>query len=281
MRPRHKKILFISGLFLLFYFAFIKNVEEEQETRTFKKEQNHYRLVIGVESKPENFELRKTLREKAWVRYAREKYPEVLIKFVLKFPEDRSLLEQTRQEDDLIWTMDGGAFKTLTFFNWVTNMEDNNDKSFDWVMKTSEHTWVNIDLIMEELDTLYPNKKHVWGRFLKNGKRLKTPGSLYSDFDFSADKYPKYPSGTGYIISPDLVRWMSEQWESGWFWNWTNDDAGVGIYICGIFPKMTEDPRFLVSGVCKSPALLSFPHTSTSMASTQANYEKCQNPCKC
>eukprot|EP01120_Amphizonella_sp_Union-15-10_P008008 TRINITY_DN2792_c0_g1_i1.p1 TRINITY_DN2792_c0_g1~~TRINITY_DN2792_c0_g1_i1.p1 ORF type:complete len:294 (-),score=40.56 TRINITY_DN2792_c0_g1_i1:39-920(-) len=293
MRPVYQTIIFLSSLTLLFYYTFHNDPQPEtQEITTIttnalitKQAKNSdlpkYRVVIAITSQPGNYELRRILREKSWVRYAREKYPEVLVKFLIKYTSDQSIIDQTKYEDDIIWTMDGGSFQILTFFNWVNNMEDNYDKQFDWVMKISENSWINIDLVYKELGTLSPRTKHVWGRFFKNNKRVDAVEDSHSDLDWSASFYPKYPSGTGYAISLDLVRWLSEQWEGGWFWNWKNDDAGIGIYLAALFPDMTTDPRFTPFDSCENHSLLLFPQNSDAMVTSQSNWEKCQNPCQC
>jgi len=257
-----------------------------------KSQHRHYRIVIGITSAPANLQHRNTMRRDSWLAKTKAKYPNILWRFLIgnssSDTQTTAIQEEMKQEGDILWLnfmvekYTNMTMKLMTWFQWLAYHANNyEDFSFDWVMKTCDDTWVNINSIYNELENMAP-VKCVWGYILVNGPTLKIVGHRNSDFEFVASVYPPYPSGAGYLLSNDIAFWLALQWEEGWLWTWANDDAGLGIYLSGNNPTMKHDPRFDHWGLCTFQETLMFHSVGVAeMISSEINWNMCKNPCKC
>ncbi|KAJ4792706.1 Hexosyltransferase [Rhynchospora pubera] len=153
------------------------------------------RLLIGVLTLPGNYERRNLVR--LAYGFQPEHSGHVDVKFVfcnVTKEEDIVLvaLEIMKYDDIIILdcaeNMDGG--KTYTYFSSLPKIFD--DEPYDYVMKTDDDTYLRLNNLVDTLKRL-PRESLYFG--------LMTPC-----FGTKADHYM---SGMGYVVSWDLVEWIS------------------------------------------------------------------------
>ena len=94
-----------------------------------------------------------------------------------------------------------------------------------WLFKTDTDSWVNVKLLVKNLDI--PNVKTMYGR----ASGLSTPVVGNELKEYNNINYPRFSIGAGYAVSYDVVEWIVEQFISGWFKIFTNEDAALGIWV--------------------------------------------------
>ncbi|KAJ0985068.1 hypothetical protein J5N97_003424 [Dioscorea zingiberensis] len=160
-----------------------------------------FRLLIGILTLPDHYERRHLLR----LVYSLE--PQVTaiidIKFVfcnLTKDDQRVLvaLEIMRFDDIIILdcqeNMNDG--KTYTYFSSLPNLfngSNGDEKPYDYVMKADDDIYFRLPRLVESLKKM-PREDMYYGFVIPCG---------------SMDPFHDYMSGMGYIISWDLVQWIS------------------------------------------------------------------------
>lgn len=203
-------------------------------------------LAVLVVSGPKYTERRSIIRS-TWLGAARG---DVWSRFVVGTaglaPEELHALEleQSRHRDllllpDLRDSYENLTLKILAMYVWLDQRLD-----FRFVLKADDDTFVRLDVIAEELrakDSAGNLRRFYWGFFsghsrVKSGGRWKESAWLLCDF------YLPYALGGGYILSADLVRYLSLNRD---YLNvWQNEDVSLGAWLAPVELKRVHDPRF-------------------------------------
>ena len=131
-----------------------------------------------------------------------------------------STLEQIRLEEeqkqhgdilffDMIDTYRNLPLKVILFFEWVTRMT-----RFEYAMKTDDDTFVNLQQFSQNLRDVHITRTW-WGHFRYHIPVSRTGKWALSEEDFSRSTYPSYATGSGSILSADIVTWLVESFEDG------------------------------------------------------------------
>uniref|UniRef100_H0Z0U9 Hexosyltransferase n=1 Tax=Taeniopygia guttata TaxID=59729 RepID=H0Z0U9_TAEGU len=132
--------------------------------------------------------------------------------------ELRSLqLEQRRHRDLLLLPELRDSYENLTAKVLATYVWLDAHLDFQFALKADDDTFVRLDVLLEELSA----KESAW---------------------LLCDYYLPYALGGGYVISADLVRYLSLSRD---YLNlWQSEDVSLGVWLAPIDVKRVHDPRF-------------------------------------
>eukprot|EP01120_Amphizonella_sp_Union-15-10_P011310 TRINITY_DN4757_c0_g1_i4.p1 TRINITY_DN4757_c0_g1~~TRINITY_DN4757_c0_g1_i4.p1 ORF type:complete len:360 (-),score=59.44 TRINITY_DN4757_c0_g1_i4:51-977(-) len=256
-----------------------------------------YVLVIGITSAPESREKRDTLRKNSWISKIRNK-DSILYRFVIgntkgSTTRSQALIDEMKENSDILYLPyfeedpRNLTFKVLTFYQWVSFHNKYDGFSFNWSMRVTDDSWWNFDLAFPELETLRP-RRLLWSKFPRNARVPRDPKNPSYDPDYDAELYPMFPARAGYVISSDLVVWLSRQWEGGWLWPYNDDVPAVALYLGTINPEKKNDIRWFVleSSLeqcynAKTEVVLVHPLTAKGLAQREVDWMTCKRPCGC
>ncbi|ESO89701.1 hypothetical protein LOTGIDRAFT_192596 [Lottia gigantea] len=175
------------------------------------KSNDRIRLLMFIISAPNNRESRVVIR-KTWAAKCREPNSELKCVFVLGRSKNSSvnmnLITENKTYGDILQIdfMDSYSnltYKTMSSFKWAAKYCSN----ARYVMKTDDDMYVNTELITQMLQAA-PRGKFVggfcWGTSKPN--RDLTSKWFVSYRMFQKPRFPPMCSGTGYILSMDVVR---------------------------------------------------------------------------
>ncbi|XP_057245518.1 beta-1,3-galactosyltransferase 6, partial [Malurus melanocephalus] len=204
-------------------------------------------LAVLVMSGPKYSERRSIIRT-TWMALAAQKTPHgrVWSRFVvgtagLSAEEMRSLeLEQNRHRDLLLLPELRDSYENLTAKVLATYVWLDSHLDFQFALKADDDTFVRLDVLLEELRTKEPRRLY-WGFFSGRG-RVKSGGKWKENAWLLCDYYLPYALGGGYVISGDLVRYLSLSRD---FLNlWQSEDVSLGAWLAPVNVKRIHDPRF-------------------------------------
>ncbi|RXN00638.1 Beta-1,3-galactosyltransferase 5 [Acipenser ruthenus] len=169
-------------------------------------------LVILVTSEPYSFIVRKAIRS-TWAKNRVVAGKPVLIIFLLgSFPGSSIQQVALAAEDrvygdvlqrDFVDSYYNLTLKTLMGLQWVAQA----CPGASYVFKTDSDVFVNIQRLLPLLLRRATHTHLYTGRVSLEGEPVRNPNSKYyvSKTEFPFDYYPPFCSGTGYVLSMDLV----------------------------------------------------------------------------
>uniref|UniRef100_H2YHY8 Hexosyltransferase n=1 Tax=Ciona savignyi TaxID=51511 RepID=H2YHY8_CIOSA len=161
--------------------------------------------------------------------------------------------------------------KLLSFYQWTAE-----NVAFDYIGKTDDDSFVLLENILQVLDDT-TSKKSWFGNF-----RLDAPVARWgkwAELDYTASAYPAFACGGGYVLSHDLVRWLTSNID--YLHVYQGEDVSMGIWLSAILPKLIQNRLWLCDGTCDPSLLVSTQLNSSSIKRMWKNKENCQNPCWC
>ena len=151
-------------------------------------------LVVGVLSS--NKDRRDTIRQ-TW-GYGRQ------VLFLVAGPTAALRAEQAAHDDMVLLDIQESyatlAYKSQTLFHVV----DKYVKGFDYVLKTDDDSFVDVDELLHVLGEVKPD---YWGRVWPHAKPHREPDSQWfvSKEIFAPSVYPPFCSGAGYVVSKAFI----------------------------------------------------------------------------
>jgi len=193
---------------------------------------NRLKLLVFVLTAPKAKVLRDGIRE-TWVSLAPE-VATVTVRFAIGRITDSEIEKELEAEQQLHGDIhrtesDEGymqiSAKVLRFIAESVEL----GYVFDYIIKADDDTWLQLDVLAQELLTK-PRKKFYWGNIYTNNPRFKNPSDLWYEPNYFSDHYPSYATGgTGYVLSADLAQWIARNKDD--FVIFTgNEDAMVGTW---------------------------------------------------
>ena len=197
-------------------------------------------LLIMVTSGTQNFEQRKTIRE-TWGSPTQVENSDVSIAFLVGAGRSgnttlhKTLAAESQNHHDIIQTNVIDSYSNLTFksiamLKWM----DSFCKSAKYLLKSDDDMYINIANLREELSRSVL-KRFIMGDIIAGAQPVQdrrskwfTPKSVFSE-----RMYPKYVSGSAYVISGDLIHDLlkaTSQTKAFWL---------EDIYITGLCAKKT------------------------------------------
>ncbi|KAE8593011.1 hypothetical protein XENTR_v10018946 [Xenopus tropicalis] len=202
-------------------------------------------LVVLIASGPKYSERRSIIRS-TWLSGVPSRAGEVWGRFVIGtagLGEEESAaleMEQRRHGDllllpDLQDSYENLTAKLLRMYVWLDRHID-----YKFVLKADDDTFARLDLLVDELRAKEPHRLY-WGFFSGRG-RVKSAGKWKESSWVLCDYYLPYALGGGYVISWDLVRYLSLSQD--FLAHWQSEDVSLGAWLAPLELKRLHDPRF-------------------------------------
>ncbi|XP_063292268.1 beta-1,3-galactosyltransferase 6 [Pelobates fuscus] len=149
-------------------------------------------------------------------------------------------MEQRRHGDLLLLpalrdSYDNLTAKLLHMYVWLDRHVD-----YKFVLKADDDTFARLDVLLEELKAKEPRRLY-WGFFSGRG-RVKAAGKWKESTWLLCDYYLPYALGGGYVLSWDLVRFLSLT--KDFLAHWQSEDVSLGAWLAPLDVKRVHDPRF-------------------------------------
>ena len=137
------------------------------------------------------------------------------------------LNEQTKHSDLLLLDDFADSYSKLTekLLRTIIWIEDNVDAKF--VMKVDDDSFVRLDKLVPSLSTKEHLGRIYWG-FFKGNARIKRAGAWKETKWFLSDHYLPYAVGGGYVISFDLVKFISNN--ANYLSLYNSEDVSMGKF---------------------------------------------------
>ena len=190
-------------------------------------------LFLLIITAPKAFIQRKAMRE-TWLSRQRVDHLKINhVFFIGTMNLDLITLKELREEQstysDIIFLTDHEeSYTSLTSKLLKSLLWINNNVNTKFVMKVDDDSFVRIDMLVRDLNRRNIFDRLYWGYFRGNAN-IKRTGSWSERNWFLSDHYLPYALGGGYIISFDLVNYISKIPEMLQLYN--SEDASLGNYI--------------------------------------------------
>ncbi|KAH9525070.1 UDP-Gal betaGal beta 1,3-galactosyltransferase, polypeptide 6 [Bulinus truncatus] len=200
-------------------------------------------LLILIISGPDNKHEREAVRE-TWLKDISQF--NIISKFVIGFASlDPEAKEEIRMEDsvykDLIFldnvkdSYQELTNKVLQAFIWAYENVD-----FQYLLKVDDDSYVTVSNLLSELQKK-PKEKLYWG-FFDGRANVKTSGKWKESSWFLCDKYLPYARGGGYVLSADLVHFIT--FNHHLLQHYLSEDVSVGTWLAPLKINRHHDQRF-------------------------------------
>ena len=168
---------------------------------------------------------------KTWLNFAVASRFKVIHKFVLgkrdlDAREIENLDAENGENEDLLFLDDlkdsyqNLTLKVLRSFRWIN---ENVDCKF--VLKVDDDSFVRLGKLLEDLEQRQKYGRIYWG-FFRGDANVKPRGPWAEPNWVLCDKYLPYANGGGYVLSQDLVNYISAQ--SSMLQCFNSEDVSVG-----------------------------------------------------
>lgn len=208
---------------------------------------------------------------------------DIVLRFVvgignLNREEKDSVSREHMLHKDLLMLNFNESFNALTLkvketFQWVDNNVD-----LKFLLKVDEDTFVRTDALMRELKQK-TDKRLYWGFF--DGRALAKQKGKWAEKEWIlCDRYLPYALGGGYVLSSDLVHYVSSN--SKLLKPFKNEDVSLGAWLGPLDINRVHDPRFdteYKSRGCKNSYLVTHKIPSMLMREYNNNLQKLGHLC--
>ena len=215
---------------------------------TSVKVSKHYLLVVVILSRPNAKECRNAIR-KTWIKGYQKRPQGVLVKFSIGISglSEQVLSnlanEQKNFNDLMLFHNVHDSYSNLTMKVLNSFVYVNNNYNFSYILKSDDDTFIALKTIVGELKKRKSNKSYYWGYISSTGKVL-TKGKFAEHRWFLSTNYLPYAMGLGYILSSDLIRYITVNHDMLMLYN--NEDVSVGTWISPYEVVRRHDKRFIV-----------------------------------
>lgn len=175
--------------------------------------------------------------------------------------EELSLKKEQEKYGDLLFVDVVESYrslpkKMLLFHDWLSRLP-----GYEFVFKTDDDCYVNVTGIIETLLEISKHgKNNIWlGSFRKNFALDKH--GKWAEYEYTSASYPPFACGSGYVLSRDIIEWISSNKDSLKIYQ--GEDTSLGIWLAAIGPTLLHDNRFQCFHGCKH-GMLSSPENNLS-----------------
>ena len=230
-------------------------------------------LLILVPSHPLNKDARQLIRDTWFEGFNNSK--DVVLRFIVgtKAIEADQIIKLTEENGtfgdiifiDLKESYSALTNKTLALINWA-----HRHVKFSYLFKCDDDTYVFVKNIIVELKKRPTDTKLYYGKIAKSNKPLNGEVKCADNNWNLGPYYIPYAMGGGYILSHDLVSFVSRQ-SPHLMWH-INEDTAVGAWVSVLDHERRSDGKFcfwwkarlnLIIHQCKNPIfhMIFFKHT--------------------
>ncbi|BES99822.1 Beta-1,3-galactosyltransferase [Nesidiocoris tenuis] len=202
---------------------------------------NTYGTLYAVLSAPDHSSQRDAIRE-SWATFLQGDDTYVFSIGALGLTEDmrQQLVLEQQLYGDLLIVPVVEKYRNLTTKQLATLEQLVRNRSFKYLVKADDDTYLNVDGIRRELKDA-PEKRFYWGYFhgtapvFKSGKWKETEW-------FLSDRYLPYALGGAYVISYDLVLYIVNN--AHLLSKYTSEDVSMGTWLGPLNITRRHDTRF-------------------------------------
>lgn len=204
---------------------------------------SRYKLVIFILSAPDNFNERNVIRE-TWTSGVDESL--VLYRFVVgtaalehykssRLEQENKLCKDMLLMNNVKDSYEKLSFKVLQAFAWLDR-----NVNYQYVLKVDDDSFVRVPAVLVELDHK-PKERLYWG-FFDGRANVKTSGKWKESKWILCDKYLPYARGGGYVLSFDLVHFISRNGDL--LQLYLSEDVSVGTWLAPLKVNRHHDQNF-------------------------------------
>ena len=199
-------------------------------------------LAVFVMSAPNHLENRNVIRQTWAARVpANTRVYFVLGTSNLRVDEKKSIAGEEDKYGDLVILDDfEESYSTLTQKLVKTLKWADDNLQTDYFMKVDADSFVRLDQVLIELKSK-PKQKMYWG-FFDGRAHVKKSGKWAEKEFVLCDRYLPYALGGGYVLSSDLVSYVSRNSDMFQFLN--NEDVSLGTWLAPLKINRIHDPHF-------------------------------------
>lgn len=143
-----------------------------------------------------------------------------------------------------------------------------------YIMKCDDDTFVRVSQILERLRRSSNPKYWVWGTISRGARPNRSGKWAITKKEYTADTYPPYPHGPGYILSADLASWLASHPLSTFM---KFEDVAMGMWIDSArqagLPVVIESGNFPL--VCSSSGFIAHYISPAQMHCLYAGRKNC------
>lgn len=213
---------FILGSSLTLFFIAVDDSKTSNSAYSFSKFgygvsyeniTNKYFLLIIIITSPDNFIKRNTIRE-TWLQLVKHdesvKHLFVIGTGDLSYEKEKLLTDEYAKHGDILsLNTVRDSYKTLTKKVLTSLVIVDKEYSFKFILKCDDDSFVQISNIVKELKSQFHDKKFLYWGFFNGRATVKRVGKWKEANWFLCDRYLPYALGGGYILSHQLVKYIS------------------------------------------------------------------------
>uniref|UniRef100_T1ELF6 UDP-GalNAc:beta-1,3-N-acetylgalactosaminyltransferase 2 n=2 Tax=Helobdella robusta TaxID=6412 RepID=T1ELF6_HELRO len=160
--------------------------------------------------------------------------------------------------------------KFLSFAQWTIN-----NVKFEFLLKTDDDCYLDVEKILRKLNELNINQSLLFGRFRHNWPVERW--GRWAEHSYTSATYPRFPCGSGYVLSSDLVHWMATNYE--YLKAYQGEDVSIGIWLSAVNHVVVDEPLWQCENECLSD-MYSMPDLQTEQLHKHwENKINCGDPC--
>ena len=216
----------------------------------FTVEYKEVSLVVCVLSKADHFEQRTAIRQ-TWALSAA---PDTLVVFVigmktLTYGVRTDILKESVEHKDLLLLRTHKESYAQLTQKVVQSFKCISERvKFDYLLKVDDDTFVRLDEFKKKLKS-QPADLLYWGYFnSKSGIVKEGKWEEKKSYDHICETYVTYALGGGYVLSRDLVLYITHNSDKLIYF--TNEDVAVGTWLAPLEINRVHDDVFRMAGDC-------------------------------
>ena len=247
---RNRKTIFISLVFATTVFLYLSACSKTSSSCDSSGsaedagDQHRAFLVILLMVAPTEYAERRAIRETWLSSYG----DDVVVLFAigtatLPVAVTTTLLAERDRHTDMLLMADfaDGYYhltdKLLRSFQWIAARYD-----FAFLFKADADTFARLPLLLSQLRG-YPDARRLYWGFFDGRARVKLGANRWSESRWTlCDRYTPHALGGGYVLSADLVRFISTN--ADFLQRFNSEDVSVGAWLGALDIRRVHDPRF-------------------------------------
>ncbi|XP_029691335.1 UDP-GalNAc:beta-1,3-N-acetylgalactosaminyltransferase 2-like isoform X2 [Takifugu rubripes] len=192
--------------------------------------------------------------------------------------EDAALQRESLTNGDMVFvdvvdTYRNVPSKLLQFYKWsVANAH------FKLLLKTDDDCYIDVDSVLMKIDHKHLQRSNLWWGNFRQSWAVDRVGK-WQELEYASPAYPAFACGSGYVVSRDLVQWLSSN--AGKLKAYQGEDVSMGIWMAAVGPHKYQDPGWLCEKECYVDMLSSPQHTAEELHALWGRKEACGDPCGC
>lgn len=200
-------------------------------------------ISVGIMTSPSNTLRRRVIRETWLSSWNNEIHHRFIIGTAkISYADQMALVDEHHEHKDLLLLPDvmdsynNLTLKLLSYIKWLDAKVN-----FTYFLKTDDDTFAQLDQIFFKLKSKEVHTKFYWG-FFDGRARVKHYGPWAEKNWILCDHYLPYAKGGAYVLSSDLVHFISRNVEFLQVFN--SEDVSIGAWLGSLKINRIHDSNF-------------------------------------